>query len=210
MRFKLLFVAGTIATALTACSSGIKVRTTVEPNANLAVLHSFHVLAAPTRRGDAPQLSADDPMLTNSITNQALRNDLTNAFTARGYVPAARDNADFLVAYYAGTKAKFDTTYWGPAWDPAWRYRYWGRAYWAWPWYAGPAPRYAQVQEYTQGQLVVDVIDSRTNQLLWRGQGVAAVSDDPTKYSGELGKAVNAILKKFPQASAATTANGSN
>jgi hypothetical protein len=185
----------------------MKVRTTVEPNANLAALHSFDVLRAPERRADAPQLPADDPMLSNSISNGQLRQDLTDALSAKGYAPASRGNADFLVAYYAGTKDKFDTTYYGPAIDRAWRYRYWGRAYGAWPWYAaGPVPGYAQVEESTQGQLIVDVIDARSNQLVWRGQAVADVSDDASKYSAELAKAVTAILGKFPQASATNAA----
>jgi hypothetical protein len=207
MRFTMFLAAGVVATAVAACSRGVQVRTAVEPNANLSGLHTFYVLAAPQRRADAPSLPADDPMLSNSITNQSLRQDLTTGFEGRGYVPAARDNADFLVAYYAGNKEKFDTTYWGPAFDAGWGYRYWGRRYSAWPYYAaGPIPEYAQVQTYTQGQLIVDVIDTRTNQLLWRGQGVATVSDTPSKYSGELGKAVSAVLKKFPQTSPTTAA----
>jgi hypothetical protein len=209
MRSTLLVVAGTIVAGATACSSGIKVSTSVAPDANLVGLHTFHVMSPPSRRADAPTLPASDPMLDNSITNQQLRKDLQTALTARGYAASNRQGADFLVAYYAGTKQKFDTTYWGPAWDPAWRYRYWGRSYWAWPWSGGPLPEVAQIQEYTQGQLIVDVIDPRTNQLLWRGQGVAQVSDDPAKYGAELDRAVNAIIKKFPQGSPAPVAGGS-
>jgi hypothetical protein len=204
-----LVTAGTVAATLMACSSGIKVRTTAEPNANLTALRTFHVLAAPGRRADAPELPATDPMLTNSITNQELRGNLANAFGARGYTAASRDNADFVIAYYAGTKEKFNLAYWGSS-DPAWGYHYWGRPFRAWPYYGynGYVPGYSQVQEYTEGTLIVDVIDARSNQLLWRGQGVAAVSNDPTKYSSELARAARAIVKKFPAASV-TTASGS-
>jgi hypothetical protein len=202
MRSTMLVAAGALATAITGCSSGIKVSTSAAPEANLTALRTFYVLAPPARRADAAALSVNDPMLDNSITNRALRTDLTQAFAGRGYTPASRQAADFLVAYYAGTKEKFDTTYYGPTWDPAWRYTYWGRRYSAWPWYAGTDPwGGVSVNAYTQGRVIVDVIEPKTQQLIWRGQGVANASDDPTTYTNELRRSVNAILAKFPQAS---------
>lgn len=196
------------AAAITACSSGIKVRSTVAPDASFSGLSSYYVLTPPVRSAKAPALPASDPMLNNSITNQQLRRDLSQAFQGRGYTATTKDSASFLVAYYAGTKEKFDTTYWGPGWDPAWRYSYRGGfRRWAWPWYGGLAPNYAQVSEYTQGQVIVDVTDPHTQELLWRGQGVAQVSDDPATYSAELQRAVVAIVAKFPQSATAPIAS---
>jgi len=60
-------------------------------------------------------LDATDPMLNNSITNQQLRNDLVQGFEGKGYVLAS-SNPDFQIAYYAGTKQKMDTIYFG--WNP--------------------------------------------------------------------------------------------
>jgi hypothetical protein len=150
-------------------------------------------------------------MLDNSITNRALRDDLAQSFQSRGYTQVGRQSADFVVAYYAGTKAKFDTTYWGPTIDPGWRYSYWGRRSWAWPYYGGgySGGPSMSVSEYTQGQVIVDVTDPRTSQLLWRGQGIEPVSNDPVKYTSALQGVVNGIVAKFPQASALATATGS-
>jgi hypothetical protein len=195
--------AATVLVALTAlgaaCAPRVTVRTTENPAANVGAFHTFRVLPPPGRRADAPALAAQDPMLDNSITNQELRQELLRAFEGRGYTPD-RQRPDFLVAYYAGTKAKFDTTYWDPG---SWRYTYWGfRDRWAWPYY-GWAPAVAQVQEYTEGSVVVDVIDARTRQLAWRGQGVARVSDDPREYARDLARAVDDVVRKFPAASTA-------
>jgi hypothetical protein len=206
MRSVLLLAAGAVV-ATTACSPGFNVRTTVAPDANLSALRTYYVLAAPSRRADAPPLPPSDPMLNNSITNRQLRSDLQQAFAAHGYTPASRQDADFFVAYYAGTMAKLDTTYWGPTWDPAWRYRYRWRAGWAWPWYGGLGRTVAQVREYTEGQLIVDVVDRRTHELVWRGQGVAPVSDDPVAYVKTLNQAVVAVLEKFPTASTTVARN---
>jgi len=54
------------------------------------------------------------------------------------------------------------------------------------------------VTQYTQGTVIVDVFDPKTKELLWRGQGVAAVSDNEQQYEQELKKTVEAIVDKFP------------
>jgi len=194
MRSILLITAAALSMA--ACAPDIRVRTSVAPDAQLSELKTFRVLAPPHRRPDAPALAATDPMIDNSITNRELRGDLTRALEGKGYA-VNRDNPNFVVAYYVGTKQKMDTTYWEP--EPMYRYRYWGRPSWAWPWYGAPI---AEVQEYTQGSVIVDVVDAKTNQLVWRGQGTAPVSNDPNKYEKELEKTLSAVLKKFPNVSA--------
>jgi hypothetical protein len=211
MRSTILFGA-VVAAAITGCStgSGIQVRTAVEPDANLAGLHTFYVLTAPSRSATATPLPATDPMLDNSITNRALRGDLTTALESRGYAPTSRQGADFLVAYYAGTKQKLDTTYWGPTFDPGWRYQYRGRRGWAWPYYGASyygrmnpwGGQQASVTSSTQGQVIVDITDPKTNELIWRGQGVEPVSGDPAQYASDLQGVVNAIVARFPQGSA--------
>jgi hypothetical protein len=204
-----LLLGALVTTAITACGSGgVQVRTSVDPNADLAALHTFYVLTPPARSANAAPLSANDPMLDNSITNKALRGDLTQALESRGYAMAPRQGADFLVAYYAGTSQKLDTTYWGPSFDPGWRYSYRGRRAWAWPYYGAAyygsvnpwATGRATVSSTTEGKVIVDITDSRTNELLWRGQGVEPVSNDAGQYASALQGVVDAIIAKFPQA----------
>jgi hypothetical protein len=190
--------------ALACASGGVQVSTTAAPDVDFSSLHTFRVLDAPSRRADAPALPPGDPMLNNSISNRRLRADLAQGLTQKGYTADAT-SPDFLVAYYAGTMEKLDTTYWAA--DPGWRYGYrrfglfGGRFRSAWPWYgyASPYPE-MQVRSYTSGAVIVDVIDPKTMELLWRGQGVAEVSDDPERYGSELDASVSAILKRIPQA----------
>ncbi len=58
------------------------------------------------------------------------------------------------------------------------------------------------VTQYTQGTVIVDVFDPKNKELLWRGQGVAAVSDNQDQYVQELQATVAAILAKFPATAA--------
>ena len=56
-----------------------------------------------------------------------------------------------------------------------------------------------EATEYAPGTVVVDVIDPRTGELLWRGKGLAPVSDDEGAYELHLQETVRAILARFPR-----------
>jgi hypothetical protein len=56
------------------------------------------------------------------------------------------------------------------------------------------------VTEYTEGTVIIDVIEPTSRDLLWRGRGVAIVSDDEREYLTDLRNTVAAILEKFPRA----------
>jgi hypothetical protein len=194
MRAKYLSAAAAAVAMLAAgaCAPAIRVRTAADPDASLAALRTFRVLPTPAPREGAAPRSRTDPMLQNSITNRALRADLARAFERRGYGLDTTHPA-FAVAYYTSARDKLDVTYWDygyPFWRP---WRWWGG-------YGGYGRPAATVTQYTQGTVIVDVIDPATRRLLWRGQGVSDVSDDPRKYAAELQKTVTAIVDKFPRA----------
>jgi uncharacterized protein DUF4136 len=167
------------------------VRTALSPDASLNGLRTFRVQHTPKPRIATAQ-SNSDPMLVNSISNRALRADLQQGFEKLGY--AVSDSApDFCVAYYASTNQQLDIT--------GWDYGYPLRP----RWWRGWGPRFGGMYEplatqYTQGTVIVDVFDPKTKDLLWRGRGVAAVSDNQEQYVQELQTTVGAILAKFPAA----------
>jgi len=181
---RLMTTTAVLAIGLSACGPRIDVRTVANPDLGIGSRKTFRVLPIPERRG-GPSSSPDDPMLVNSLSNRALRNDLVQAFEDRGYVET-ETAPDFDVAYYASAKEKLDVTAWdyGYAWRPRWWHGW------------GPA----DVTEYTEGSVIIDVIDPTTKELLWRGRGVAAVSDNEGVYESDLKKTVTAVLDKFPTA----------
>jgi hypothetical protein len=167
---------------LSACNP-VRVTTMVAPDANLSSYRTFRMLNVPPRRAGAAALP-NDPMLDNSITNRALREHLVNAFTARGYT-LDQANPDFTVAYYASRRGQLDVT--------AWDYGYPGR--WG-GWRGGPG--LAEMRSFTEGTVIVDVVNPKTHELVWRGRGVSEVSDDPGIYAQNLNRAVKEIVKRFP------------
>src|SRR5258706_2494614 len=173
---------------LAACASAVQVRTALSPDASLSGLRTFRVQPTP-KPSIASAQSTSDPMLVNSISNRALRSDLQQGFEKLGYA-INNSTPDFCVAYYASTNQQLDiTTYdYGYSFRPRW-WRGWG-------------PRYGtmyepMVTQYTQGTVIVDVFDPKNKELLWRGQGGGAVSDNQNQYVQGLQAAVAAILAEF-------------
>src|SRR5216683_5854303 len=190
MRIALLVPTAAVV-ALAACASAVQVRTALSPDASLTGLRTFRVEQTPKPRIANAQTNSD-PMLVNSISNRALRADLRQGFEKLGYT-VNDSTPDFCVAYYASTNQQLDiTTYdYGYSFRPRW-WRGWGPRY---------RDMYApMVTQYTQGTVIVDVFDSKSKELLWRGQGVAAVSDDQQQYVKELETTVAAILATFTAA----------
>ncbi|MBK5188523.1 MAG: DUF4136 domain-containing protein [Gemmatimonadaceae bacterium] len=167
--------------ALGACGSNVQVRTLVAPDANLSGRRTFQLLRARPRRDEANP-SPNDPMLANSITYRRIRARIRSELEKRGY-QNVEDNADMDVAYYATTRRRLEVRtydYYGYRWRPFPRQR-------------------TEVTEYTQGTVVVDIVDPGSHDLLWRGMGRAPVSEDPERYAEQLEEAVDAIIAKFPE-----------
>ncbi|MEX2154437.1 MAG: DUF4136 domain-containing protein [Gemmatimonadaceae bacterium] len=175
-----------LAFAITGCAPSISVRTMTAPEAGLEQLHMFRVLPGPARRDGRPVTGADDPMINNSIANRAIREQITQAFHARGY-GLDELRPDFVVAFYASSREKLDVTVWdyGYPFHPGW-------------------PRYDRsrqsVTQYSEGTVIVDVLNPRTRLLLWRGEGTAELSNDPNENLKQLAKVANKIIAKFPRA----------
>jgi hypothetical protein len=102
----------------------------------------------------------------------------------------ADKSPDVYVAYAARVEDKQRTN---PAvmnpygWNP-----YWG---WGWGWNRG---MYQQpVLEYKAGNIIIDIIDAKRKELVWRGYGEAAI-DKKTLSEVEVDRIVNGVLEAYP------------
>ena len=169
------------------CRSSIEVRTMAAPDAGLSTLQTFRMLPGPARRDGRPTTGADDPMISNSIANRAIRERIIQTFKDRGYTLDER-NPDFAVAFYATAREKLDVTVWdyGYPFIPGW------------PHYGHPPMQ--SLTQFTEGSVIIDVVKPVSRDLLWRGEGRAELSGDPGDYVQQLVKAADAIVAKFPHA----------
>jgi hypothetical protein len=101
------------------------------------------------------QRGPNDPLAANELNDRRIRTALDEQLVARGYT---RDSSgpDFLVAYHAATRARTSLDAWG--YGP-------GR------WRGGRV----DVNQYTEGTLIVDMVDPGSKQLVWRGTATGTI-----------------------------------
>ena len=91
------------------------------------------------------------------------------------------DRPDFCITMHVRTRQRVAVTDWGGP------YRWWG--------YGG-----IDAREYEEGVLIIDFLDARNDELVWRGiaTGVVDPDLDPVRRTAEINNAVARILEKFP------------
>jgi hypothetical protein len=170
---------------LSGCSA---VKVDYNPTANFSQYKSFAWLPAEVK-------TTGNPLYKSSLTDQRVRQSIEAAFAERGIFRQA-GNPDFLVGYhyYVEQKTRQVPTGYGVPFYGGWGFRPWG---WGWgmPYYGGYRP-YA-TERYDAGTLVVDIVDARTNDLVWRGSFEEAVSN-PAALTRQLSRQVAKIMDKYP------------
>jgi hypothetical protein len=117
-----------------------------------------------------------DPMIANEITGQSLRIAIESNLAKHGYRQTVLGGADFLVAYRVVLQPRQETHLTGTGG------------------FCRPlvcrAPTYqVQQQNYTQGTLVLDLIEARTGRLVYR-----ATSDKKLSAKDTTPKALDALI----------------
>ena len=74
----------------------------------------------------------------------------------------------------------------------------WG---WGWGWgpmWGGPMWGGSQVSTFVEGNLYINIVDVKTNELKWQGQGIGALNPTSRKKEERINKFVERIFKEFP------------
>ena len=126
-----------------------------------------------------------DPLANNQIWANDVRDSIRKDLAEKGFVEAANGHPDFYVAFYVGLQQRYDLNAINYGMPVFHRRGWWGwpRAYDVW---AVP---------YTQSTLIVDVIDARTNQLVWRGYDTGTLNSG--KPEKTLDSAVDHVVSKL-------------
>jgi len=137
-------------------------------------------------------LERSDPFLHSHIVNT-----IEYQLTSNGLTEVS-DNPDVRVTYYGSkdTEVRLQSDSYGYGWGgyggPGWGYYGYG-AYGR----VGPVSTTTRVVEYETGTLVVDIVDARTDELIWRGiVSDIAISDKPAKMQKNITKAIERMAKQ--------------
>jgi hypothetical protein len=128
--------------------------------------------------------SSDDPALDSGLLDQRIRSSVEYEMEQREMTPS--DEPDVFVIYHLGSEEKLQVTDWG--------YRY-SDYYWG---YGG---RQVDVHQYTEGMLVIDIVDAETKNMVWRGIGQKVIDrtqKSPEELQSRLDKIINKIMASYP------------
>lgn len=182
-------VAGAVALGAAGCAT-LHTTTDYDPAVNFRQYHTY------MWHDGTP---ARDPLVDKRIVNA-----INTQMQAKGF-QLVSDNADLTVTYHAsqGQKVDLNTVYqntsWGPyGWGAPGPYgNYWyGRPYG----YTGFSTATATTTADTirTGTVVVDIIDVKTHQLVWRGVGTDELNGNPQDLTQAINDGAAQLFKDFP------------
>lgn len=171
--FKAILAAAVTVVLLPLAGSAQKVETDYDHSARFTQYHTYtwgHV-------------ASSDPLFESRI-----RDAVDRALQAKGWrlVPEDTD-ADVTVTAVAMKKSQKEYTTFYDDLGPGWRWRGWGM---------GMAT--TSIQDVPVGTLIVDMYDTSSKGLVWRGVARDTLSDKPEKNTEKLQKAVDKMFDKFP------------
>ena len=124
----------------------------------------------------APVRRPNDPLAVNPINERRVHGALETELVAHGYTLDTGGKPDFLVAYHAATRNRVGLHEWG--YGPG----RWGN-------------RRIDVNEFTEGTLVVDLVDAPSKQLVWRGSATGTI--EPKEAEKKINKAVAKLMEQL-------------
>jgi len=122
---------------------------------------------------------------TNGLWADRIMEDVDKALAAKGWT-RVESGGDAGVAAFGSTRTEqnLETFYNG-----------FGGG-WYWRGFGGPTTTYVTTTRV--GSLVVDIFDSSTKKLMWRGMGSDVLSSKPEKNEHKLENTVEEMFKHFP------------
>jgi hypothetical protein len=161
---------------LGACSPRIRVDYDYDPDYNAWTFQTFDW-------GQKFNIeSGQNPLHYNALNDQRIKSAVKHELTSRGYT-FTEYHPDLIIHYHIVvddqsiiTLEPYDHKY-GP---------YWMRVH-------------TNIYSYSEGTLIIDLVDSKTDSLVWRGWATSAiqVSYSPEEIDRLIKKAVRQIFKKF-------------
>ena len=166
------------------CASSIDIKHDYDKSQDFSALKTYDWFPEPVIiPGDARTAQERSGLIAKRI-----KDAVDSELRAKGLKKDSR-NPNFLIVKHLGFDQKINVTDYGYSYGGYGLY--YGRAW---------GGRNIDVYEYTEGTLILDFIDTKTKQLIWRGCAIGTVDPDKTMEEREkrLNKAIAKILAKFP------------
>ena len=129
----------------------------------------------------------DDGSITNDLLAKRIQNGIAAELASKG-LTRADANPDLWIAVHARLSKQTRVDYYNSGWGYGWYGGYYG---------GGMTMSTATVREIPVGTLIVDLVDAKRKDLVWRG--IATDTLKPERSPDEKEKALGAALAKLFQ-----------
>jgi hypothetical protein len=125
----------------------------------------------------------------NPLMDKRVRNAIELELVAKGFKREASADPDFLVTYYPVYHNRRVRTYTHVGWGWGWR-----------PFGVGMGTTFANTRNYKEGTIVIEVVDYKSNELVWKSAAEGALTglDNPEDAEECVTSAVKRMLEDFP------------
>ncbi|GAB0156730.1 DUF4136 domain-containing protein [Chryseobacterium sp. Alg-005] len=127
-----------------------------------------------------------DDLKLNDIDKDRVLNELSKQIQSKGLTSG--ENPDLIINVKANHKKVTDITTNSP-------YGMWG---WGGPFGWGVGMSRTWSSNYNEGALIIDLIDARTNKLVWQGIGSGISVDSPRAKQRQIPEIVAEIMANYP------------
>jgi Domain of unknown function (DUF4136) len=127
--------------------------------------------------------------VADPIMDRRVKYAVEKELAAKGFRREEKGDPDFLVTYYPIYNDRHVHT--STSVGTRWGYR---------PFGVGMGTTFSQTYTYREGTIVIEVIDFKTNQLIWKAAAEGALTDinSPEDADEVVTQAVRQMLEKFP------------
>lgn len=142
----------------------------------------------------AMQYQPDDPRIKSDLTEQRIRQSVSDQLDQRGlrHAPAgARADVNVQAWLIVENRQQLVSTNYGGGWGPWGGYGYWG----------GPVSSETRSVDYKVTTLQIDLFDGKDGKLIWRGsteQILSQGSANPAERENLIRQTVAKILEQYP------------
>ena len=124
------------------------------------------------------------PRGMNELIEKRIAATIDETLASKGYTKRQEGPADFVVNFIGTTQQKVDFNTYYTGWG------YYG-------WHGGTQ---VEAYQYTEGTLIIDILDASTKGLSWRGtvSGTLEPTATPEQRNARIATAVAGIFQRFP------------
>lgn len=173
-----------LALAVLAGCTPFSVKYDYDSHANYAAYKTYDWYAA------SKKAQGKSDGVENPIMDRRVRSAVERELSAKGFKIEKTGEPDFLVTYYPAYRrgTVYTTTSMGGGWG------------WYRPWGYGVGTQFTEARAYREGSIILEVVDNKTNQLIWQSVAEGALTDlnDPEDAEEQVTLAVKKMLSRFP------------